>query len=73
VMMPMLDGVELTRALKKMNPEVKVIVCTGQATEVRQAELRDLGVHVFLQKPYSSEKLLTTLHEVLHEKGEADG
>jgi len=48
---------------------VRVIVCTGQATEFRQAELRELGVKVFLQKPYASEKLLTVLHEVISEKG----
>jgi len=69
VMMPMLDGVEMTRTLRKMNPDVRVIVCTGQATEFRQAELRELGVKVFLQKPYASEKLLTVLHEVISEKG----
>jgi len=68
VMMPMMDGVDLTRTLKKMTPDLKMIVCTGQATEFRQAELKNLGVKVFLQKPYATEKLLTTLHEVIHAK-----
>jgi CheY-like chemotaxis protein len=65
VMMPMLDGINLARVIKKMNPKARVIACTGQPMEVCQAELKDLGVEVFLQKPYGSEKLLSVLHSAI--------
>jgi len=68
VMMPGMDGLKLTRALKEINPLVKVIASTGQATETRQAELQALGVNVILHKPYDAKKLLKALHEAIHAK-----
>ena len=65
VMMPGMDGVELTRALKEMNPQVTIIASTGHATEARQSELISLGVFRILRKPYDAKKLLATLHEAL--------
>ena len=62
VMMPEMDGVKLARALKEINPQIKIIASTGQATESRQAELRALGVNVILRKPYDAQKLLAALH-----------
>ena len=62
IMMPGMDGVDLVRALKKINPQVKIIATTGQATDVRQAELRALDVHVILHKPYDARTLLAALH-----------
>ena len=66
LMMPLMDGVNLIRALKKMNPSIKVISTTGQAEESRRAELKTLGVNIFLPKPFATEKLLTALHELIH-------
>jgi CheY-like chemotaxis protein len=66
VMMPGMDGMDLTRALKKINPRVKVIASTGQITETRQAQFRALGVNMILSKPYDAKKLLTTLHNAIH-------
>jgi len=66
VMMPLIDGVALTRALKKMNAEVQIIASTGQADESRRAELEGLGVKAFLIKPYVADKLLTAIHGTIH-------
>jgi CheY-like chemotaxis protein len=66
VMMPLLDGTKLTRALKRMNSDIAVIAATGQADEARHTELRQLGVREILQKPYRTDKLLAALHETIH-------
>ena len=42
IIMPRMDGVHLTQALKEVNPKVKIIACTGQASETHQAELLKL-------------------------------
>ena len=65
VMMPWVDGVVLTRALKKMDPNVKVIASTGQPEQSRLAELKALGVKGILRKPYNREKLLLKVQAVL--------
>lgn len=63
--MPYMDGEALTRALKKINPEVKVIAMSGLISAGQTAELRNLNVSVFLSKPFAAETLLTTLDELL--------
>ena len=68
IMMPEMDGLQLSRSLKKINPEAKIIASTGQATEAQKSKLRALGVHVILHKPYDAKKLLATLHEAIHEE-----
>jgi hypothetical protein len=66
VMMPLLDGAKLTRALKKMNSDVAIIAATGLADESRQSELKQLGARAILIKPYRTDKLLAALHESIH-------
>jgi len=70
IMMPGMDGVALIRALRAMAPELKIIASSGLGTDmggsVRAQELKSLGVTSFLPKPYGTEKLLTTLHQLLN-------
>jgi PAS domain S-box-containing protein len=66
VMMPVLDGTKLTRALKRMNSDVAIIAATGQADDSRHSELKQLGVRTILIKPYSTEKLLVALNQTIH-------
>jgi len=65
VMMPFVDGVTLSRALKKMNPSVPIIASTGQADKTRQDELREQGITLFLLKPYNSRQLLNAISMAL--------
>ena len=65
-MMPYMDGAATVRALQKLNPEVRVIVCSGLHATSDPAELAGLTVQGFLRKPYTAEALLTTLHDALH-------
>ncbi|MBI2949756.1 MAG: response regulator [Verrucomicrobia bacterium] len=66
IMMPVMDGVALTRAIRKLHSHVKVIASTGFGIEDKLAELRALAVTQFLEKPYSAEKLLGAIHRALH-------
>ena len=72
IMMPVMDGMELIRVLKGIDPQVKVIASSGLGRELggilQSAELETLGVKTFLSKPYTAEKLLIALNEVLEEK-----
>jgi PAS domain S-box-containing protein len=69
VMMPGMDGVALSRALQEINPRVKILASTGQASEFRQDELYALGVDVILHKPYDVRNLLASLHDAIHADG----
>jgi len=65
IMMPGMDGVKLSEKLKQLDPAVKIIAVTGQATETHQSALRKLGVNVILRKPYQICRLLEAVQSVL--------
>jgi len=71
MMMPFMDGPALTRGLRRFDPQVRIIAATGLATDSKMVEAKVLGVNGFLAKPYTAEKLLTALHEVLSLQTEA--
>jgi PAS domain S-box-containing protein len=63
--MPIMDGAATIRALQKMNPEIKVIATTGMDADKVVSEMNREVVKAFLQKPFTAERLLRTLAEVL--------
>ena len=65
MVMPFMDGPSTIRALQRMNPKVRIIAASGLGTGLHAGEGTLEGVSVFLNKPYTAEKLLKTLAEVL--------
>lgn len=63
MMMPYMDGAATILALRKMNPNVKILAVSGLAQDGRIAQdQRHIG---FLQKPYTSQKLLQSIRNLL--------
>jgi PAS domain S-box-containing protein len=63
--MPQMDGGQVLQEMRRIRPDVKVILCSGYM-EGRVRELSDgPGQASFLHKPFDSETLLRTLREVL--------
>jgi PAS domain S-box-containing protein len=62
--MPFMDGAATIRALRKLNPELKIIAASG-LTDQQKDDIRDLKTNGFLTKPFTAEKLLTTVADVL--------
>jgi two-component system cell cycle sensor histidine kinase/response regulator CckA len=67
MMMPVMDGQASIRAIRKINPEVKIISVSGLTEKDRLANIADY-TKAFLPKPYTAEKLLKAIHEVLSTK-----
>ena len=68
MVMPFMDGTATVRALHRINPEVQIIVASGMLTHKREAEAIGPGVRAFLSKPFTAEKLVGCLHEILTRK-----
>jgi PAS domain S-box-containing protein len=66
MVMPFMDGPATIRALQRMNPKVRIIAASGLGTGLRAGEGTLEGVSVCLTKPYTAERLLKTLADVLH-------
>lgn len=71
VMMPVMGGVDLIRALRERNPTVPIIATSGLADSATQVQLTAVGASEVLSKPYSMETLLQTLHRRLNAAGAA--
>ncbi len=65
MMMPVMDGPAMIQALRRIDPAIKVIASSGFSDTGKAAEATALGVSAFLHKPYTAEKLLKTLAELL--------
>lgn len=63
--MPHMDGLATIRVLKKLNPNLKIIAASGLSSTEQLSEVAGLGVTNFLTKPFTAEKLLTTISEIL--------
>lgn len=68
IMMPVMDGVELIRALPILCPGVRIVVCSGLDLEDRRAELTAIGVTEILGKPFAPSLLLKTTERALAAK-----
>lgn len=66
IAMAQMDGVKLVKSLRRLKPDVRVIVSSGHMQKENQDALQSLGVSFFLDKPYSAEKLLRALFAILH-------
>lgn len=67
MMMPNLDGFATMRALRSMNPNLKIIAASGLATDGQSHAAERAGCDFFLAKPYTAEALLGALHRVLRD------
>lgn len=63
--MPDIDGLEVLRQIRAIDPHAPVIMLTGVATEAREKQARELGVTDFLAKGFSLHELGATLNQVL--------
>src|ERR1700681_3466249 len=65
MMLPDVDGIDLVRKFKQLNPEAEVIVITGQGNIPRAVDAVKAGAFDFLEKPADAERLLDKLEKAL--------
>lgn len=59
--MPDMDGPSMIRALREMDPDIKIIGMSGLMNPDQTAEMEKLDVSSFLPKPFTAEKLMTAI------------
>lgn len=67
MMMPIMDGPSLIAALRRIDPQVRIIAASGLNANGNVAKAANLGVKHFLPKPYTADTLLIALQRVLSE------
>lgn len=66
VWLPDLEGIEVLRQLRSIDPDLGVIVMSGHGTIETAVRATKLGAFDFLEKPLSLERVLIVLQNVLH-------
>jgi DNA-binding NtrC family response regulator len=65
MMLPDIDGIELVRRFKDINPQAEVIVVSGQGNIPRAVEAIKAGASFFLEKPVDAEGILALLEKAI--------
>ncbi len=63
--MPVMDGKEMFRELKKLSPDIKALLATGFTLDGQVQELMDEGVMGFIQKPFRIEEISTAINALM--------
>ena len=67
IKMPIMDGLEATRAIKEKHPDLPIIALTANAFDSDRQLAVDAGCNDFLSKPVSSDLCLKTIRKFLGE------
>jgi two-component system chemotaxis response regulator CheY len=67
IVMPEMDGIEATKAILRENPDAAVVMCSALGQEALVIESIAAGARDFIVKPFSPEKVLDVLDNVIGE------
>ena len=63
--MPHLTGEGLAQAVRRLRPEMPIILCTGFSHVMHAERARELGIDAFVLKPLAMQELAQTIAQVL--------
>lgn len=68
MLLPDIDGLELLRKLKSINPEPEVIVITGHGSVAKAVDAMKAGAYSFVEKPLEPDAVLAILEKAIERK-----
>ena len=66
--MPDMTGLQLYDRIKRIEPAMPVLLCTGYSEHVTAESSREMGINGYLAKPFTAEQLAHEVKRVLDEK-----
>lgn len=63
--MPEMDGVEVTKAVNHLRPDIDIVIITGYATVETAVECMKFGAVDYVQKPFTEDELLEFVQKTL--------
>jgi CheY-like chemotaxis protein len=68
--MPNMTGEHLTRELRRIRPDIPIILCTGFSHTINAEKAQALGIDAFCKKPLVPRDLAVTIQQVLAQRTE---
>ena len=69
IRMPGMDGREVFRRVRRIDPEIPVLIVTGHAAVQDAVELMREGAYDFLTKPFAATRLVVSVRNALGQRG----
>lgn len=69
MIMPKMTGEKLALAIRKIGPDIPIILWTGYSENISSDTLSEIGVNEVLMKPITLSHLANTLRKVLGQQG----
>jgi CheY-like chemotaxis protein len=63
--MPNMTGIKLSKEIKKIRPEIPVIICTGFSEKIDGEKCKALGIQGYVMKPIVRNEFAGTIREVI--------
>jgi two-component system, cell cycle sensor histidine kinase and response regulator CckA len=63
--MPGITGIELSRAILQIRPNIPIILCTGYTEIVTEEEVKQTGIRKFVMKPLNTKDIARLIRRVL--------
>ncbi len=63
--MPQMDGLVFVHALRRLLPDIPVIIASGRLDDNIETKFKSLGVHLRLDKPFTQQELAAVLRAAL--------
>ncbi|MEG0808047.1 MAG: response regulator, partial [Alistipes sp.] len=71
IRMPIMDGLEATRAIREFNADVPIIAITANAFDADKQQALNAGCNAFIAKPLRRLELLETMYRICRERSGA--
>lgn len=65
IVMPEISGFDVLKQVTQVQPDAKVIICSGSSSNDMVSELVGMGIHAFLIKPFDSTDLAKAVRRLL--------
>jgi two-component system chemotaxis response regulator CheY len=65
ITMPVIDGIESLKLIRKFDPDAKVIMITAAGQKEKMVEAVKFGAVEFITKPFMEESVVSALHHCL--------
>ena len=65
ITMPEMGGIDAVKAIKKIDPKAKIVMCSAMGQQAMVMEAIQSGAQDFIVKPFQGERVIDALNKVL--------
>ena len=65
ITMPNMDGIQALQAIKTVDPQARVVMCSAMGQEGMVVEAIKLGAKDFIVKPFKQDRILQTVEKII--------